>query len=96
MKIVVAEELPPSALRLLGQEGWEVSALVGRPRDELLHALSTADALVVRSATRVDADLLSAAPALRIVARAGTGVDNIDVGGGKRQRHSGHERPWGQ
>ena len=79
MKIVVAEELPSSALRLLGQEGWEVSALAGRPRDELLRALGNADALVVRSATRVDADLLSAAPALQFVARAGTGVDNVDV-----------------
>ena len=80
MKIVVADDLPDSAVELLRAEpGWVVDAASGRPPAELAAALADADALLVRSATKVTADLLSAAPRLRIVGRAGTGVDNIDV-----------------
>lgn len=49
-------------------------------RDALLGALAGADALIVRNRTRVDAELLDAAPALRVVGRLGVGLDNIDVG----------------
>jgi len=80
MKIVVADELPASALDLLRAEaGWVVDARSGRTPEALAADLADADALLVRSATRVDAQLLAAAPQLRIVARAGTGVDNVDV-----------------
>ena len=80
MKIVVSDDLPASALELLRAEpGWQVDARSGRPPAELATALADADALLVRSATKVTADLLAAAPQLRIVARAGTGVDNVDV-----------------
>ena len=80
IKIVVSDDLPASALELLRSEaGWQVDAKSGRPAAELAAALADADALLVRSATKVTADLLSSAPKLRIVARAGTGVDNVDV-----------------
>ena len=80
MKIVIADDLPVSALELLRREaGWTVDARTGRSREDLAADLADADALMVRSATKVDADLLAAAPSLRIVARAGTGVDNVDV-----------------
>ena len=80
MKIVVADDLPASALELLRSEaGWQVDAKPGRSPADLATALADADALLVRSATKVTADLLKAAPRLRIVGRAGTGVDNIDV-----------------
>ena len=80
MKIIVADNLPPSATALLAAEpGWTVDARSGRTPDQLAADLADADALLVRSATRVDARLLAAAPRLRIVARAGTGVDNVDV-----------------
>ena len=80
MKIVVADDLPLSALDLLRAEaGWTIDARSGRPPAELAAALSDADGLVVRSATKVDAAMLAVAPQLRIVARAGTGVDNVDV-----------------
>jgi D-3-phosphoglycerate dehydrogenase len=82
MKIVVADDLPQSALDLLREEaGWMVDARAGRSRADLAADLADADALLVRSATKVDAELLAAAPRLRIVARAGTGVDNVDVAG---------------
>lgn len=79
MKIVIADTLPPSAADLLRSRGWTVDAEAGRPRPRLLTALADADALIVRSATRVDAELLAAAPRLRVVARAGAGVDNVDL-----------------
>ena len=79
MKIVVADDLPVSALDLLRAEGWSVDARSGRAPDQLAADLADADALVVRSATKVTAALIEAGPRLRAVARAGTGVDNVDV-----------------
>lgn len=79
MKIVVADDLPASALDLLRAEGWTVDARTGRTPDQLAANLADADALVVRSATKVTAPIIAAAPRLRVVARAGTGVDNVDV-----------------
>jgi D-3-phosphoglycerate dehydrogenase len=76
----VADDLPSSALELLRSEaGWQIDAASGRSAADLRAALADADALMVRSATKVTAELLGAAPKLRIVARAGTGVDNVDV-----------------
>src|SRR5690554_6125142 len=79
MKIVVADDMPAPALAPLAARGWDVVVTAGSPRDALVEALASADALLVRSATRVTADLLAAAPRLRVVGRAGTGVDTIDV-----------------
>jgi D-3-phosphoglycerate dehydrogenase len=79
LKIVVADDLPASALELLRAEGWEVDARTGRAPDQLAGDLANADAIVVRSATKVTKTLIDAAPALRAIARAGTGVDNVDV-----------------
>ena len=80
MKIVIADDLPASAVTLLREvEGWHVDAKAGRPLPELLTAVADADALVVRSATRVTREVIEAAPSLRVIARAGTGVDNVDL-----------------
>ena len=81
MKIIIADDLPESAVELLSAEqGWQIDSRSGRSPADLAGALADADALLVRSATKVTADLIKAAPRLRIVGRAGTGVDNIDVG----------------
>ena len=80
MKIVVADDLPASALELLRAElDWVVDARSGRKPDALAADIADADGLMVRSATKVTAALMDAAPGLRIIARAGTGVDNVDV-----------------
>jgi D-3-phosphoglycerate dehydrogenase len=79
MKIIVADDLPASALALLRSEGWDVDARSGRSATELASDAADADAIVVRSATKVTAALIAAAPRLRAIARAGTGVDNVDV-----------------
>src|SRR5437667_11476994 len=80
MRIVVADDLPASALELIRAEpGWVVDARPGRTPAALAADLADADGLLVRSATKVDARLMDAAPKLRVIARAGTGVDNVDV-----------------
>ena len=79
MKIVVADDLPPSALDVLRAEGWNVDARTGRAPEQLAADVADAEAIVVRSATKVTAPLIQAAPKLRVIARAGTGVDNVDV-----------------
>jgi D-3-phosphoglycerate dehydrogenase / 2-oxoglutarate reductase len=76
--VLVAEELAPAALRALGDD-FEVRQVDGADRAQLLPALADVDALIVRSATRVDEEALAAAGALRVVARAGVGLDNVDV-----------------
>ena len=79
MKIIVADNLPTSALEVLQADGWIVDSRTGRAPKELAGDLADADAILVRSATKVDAALIAAAPRLRIIARAGVGVDNVDV-----------------
>ncbi len=79
MLIVIADELPKSAVELLRAEGWTVDARSGRTPEQLKADLPDADAIVVRSATKVTADIIAAAPKLRAIARAGTGVDNVSV-----------------
>jgi D-3-phosphoglycerate dehydrogenase len=77
MNILIAEPLAAPALKLLNsQPGWDVE--VSSPKDFARH-LAAADALIVRSAVSVDASVLSAAPKLRVIGRAGIGVDNIDL-----------------
>jgi len=79
-RVVVADRVAQSGLKLLaGTSEIEVVTVAGKPREELDRALAGAHALIVRSETRVTADLLARAPHLRVVARAGTGVDTIDV-----------------
>ncbi len=80
MKIVIPEPLPASATALLEAEGWTVDKREGRPVPALARDLSDADGLIVRGATKVTAELIAAAPRLRVIARAGTGVDNVDLG----------------
>jgi len=76
--VLIAEELSPATLAALG-EGFDVRHCDGADRSALLAAVGAAEALLIRSATRVDAEVLDAAPALRVVARAGVGLDNVDV-----------------
>jgi D-3-phosphoglycerate dehydrogenase len=76
--VLIAEELAPSAMEVLAGE-FEVRGVDGADRGALLPALADADAVIVRSATRIDAEALAAGPRLKVVARAGIGLDNVDV-----------------
>jgi len=76
--VLIAEELAQSAVDVLGTE-FEIRNVDGADRGALLPALRDADAILIRSATTIDAEALSAAPVLKVVARAGIGLDNVDV-----------------
>ena len=76
--VLIAEELSPATVEALGPD-FEIRYCDGADRGELLAAIVDADALLVRSATKVDAEALAAARRLQVVARAGVGLDNIDV-----------------
>ncbi|MFP5369690.1 MAG: phosphoglycerate dehydrogenase [Actinomycetes bacterium] len=77
--VLIAEQLAPSVLEVLGED-VEIRHVDGADRSALLPALSDAAAVLIRSATRIDAEALAAAPNLKVVARAGIGLDNVDVG----------------
>lgn len=75
-KVLVPEKLSPDGLALL-RASLKVDERLGLPADELLKIIPEYDALVVRSETKVTATLLRAAKQLKVVARAGVGVDNV-------------------
>jgi D-3-phosphoglycerate dehydrogenase len=77
MKILVAEPMSPAAIDLLKKvDGWNV--IVSNPKEYEPH-LADCDALLVRSAVKVRSDTLEKAPRLRVIGRAGVGVDNVDL-----------------
>src|SRR6202050_1241866 len=77
MRILIAESLAPGAVKLLQQQpGWEV--IVSNPKEYTQH-LADADALIVRSAVTVDKAVLAAAPKLRVIGRAGVGIENVHL-----------------
>ena len=84
MKIVIAEKISPAALEELKEPGWTI-VTADQVGENLSKHLESADALIVRSAVQADEALLSHATRLRVVGRAGVGVDNIDLDAATRQ-----------
>ncbi|MCU1447035.1 phosphoglycerate dehydrogenase [Cryobacterium sp.] len=76
--VLIAEELSPATVDALGPD-FDVRSVDGTDRAALLAELATANAILVRSATKVDAEALAAAPHLKVIARAGVGLDNVDI-----------------
>ena len=76
--VLIAEELSPATVEALGPD-FEIRHTNGADRAELLPAIADVDAILIRSATKVDAEALAAAKRLKVVARAGVGLDNVDV-----------------
>lgn len=76
--VLIAEELSPATVEALGPD-FEIRTCNGADRAELIPAIADVDAILVRSATKVDAEALAAANRLKVVARAGVGLDNVDV-----------------
>lgn len=79
-RILIADPIDPSGLEILEASGAEVHRVTAEERPRLSEILPGFDALIVRSATKVTAELLAAADGLKVVGRAGIGVDNVDVG----------------
>ena len=76
--MLIAEELSPATVEALGPD-FEIVTCDGANRDELLPAIADVDAILVRSATKVDAEAIAAAKQLKVIARAGVGLDNVDI-----------------
>ena len=77
-RVLIAEELSPATVDALGPD-FEIISCDGANRAELLPAIADVDAILIRSATQVDAEAIAAAKRLKVVARAGVGLDNVDV-----------------
>jgi D-3-phosphoglycerate dehydrogenase len=76
--VLIAEELSPATVEALGPD-FDVRNVDGTDRPALLSALADASAVLVRSATQMDAEAIAAAKELKVIARAGVGLDNVDI-----------------
>lgn len=76
--VLIAEELSPATVDALGPD-FDVRQVDGTDRSALLDALAHASAVLIRSATKMDAEAIAASPALKVIARAGVGLDNVDI-----------------
>jgi len=79
MKIIVTENISDSGIELLRQDGAQVDVRFGIPHEELLEIIGEYQAIVVRSVTKVNEELFARGVNLKVVGRAGNGVDNIDM-----------------
>jgi len=76
--VLIAEELSPATVDALGPD-FEIRTVDGTDRPALLAALAEANAVLIRSATRMDAEAIAAGERLQVIARAGVGLDNVDI-----------------
>jgi D-3-phosphoglycerate dehydrogenase len=78
-KVLIADELSPKALDIFRSRGVEVDVRIGLKKADLLDIIGGYDGLAVRSATKADKEVIAAATSLKVIGRAGIGVDNIDI-----------------
>src|SRR3990167_1675881 len=80
-RVLVSDKLSKSAVQIFKDRGVEVDYQpdLGKDKDKLLEVIGNYDGLAIRSATKVTAKLLAAAPKLKVIGSAGIGVDNVDV-----------------
>ncbi|MBQ1449270.1 MAG: phosphoglycerate dehydrogenase, partial [Coriobacteriales bacterium] len=79
MRVLVCEKISVEGLNLLEDDGYDVDVKMDMPADELIATVPGYDALIVRSATKITREVIEADPELKIIGRAGMGVDNIDL-----------------
>jgi D-3-phosphoglycerate dehydrogenase len=78
-RVLIADQLSPAAVQIFQSRGVQVDVKTGLSKAELLEIIDQYDGLAVRSATKADKDVIAAAKRLKVVGRAGIGVDNIDI-----------------
>ncbi len=79
MKVGICDPIASEGVEILKKEGFEVIDLTGIPKEELVNHVADLDALIVRSATKIRKEIIDAAKNLKVIGRAGVGLDNIDV-----------------
>ncbi|QJA05403.1 phosphoglycerate dehydrogenase [Thermosulfurimonas marina] len=85
MKVLVTDPLLPEGLEILKKAGLEVEERVGLSPEELKEAIREADGIIIRSGTKLTAEIIEAAERLKVIARAGTGLDNVDLEAASRR-----------
>src|ERR1700749_864964 len=78
-RVLIADQLSPAAVGICRPRGVDADVRTGLAKDELLKIIGDYDGLAVRSATKADKDVLAAAKSLKVIGRAGIGVDNVDI-----------------
>nr|WP_047169128.1 phosphoglycerate dehydrogenase [Sphingomonas sp. Y57] len=78
-KVLISDKMDPLAAQIFRNRGIEVDEITGKTKDELIAMIGQYDGLAIRSATKVTKDVLAAATNLKVVGRAGIGVDNVDI-----------------
>jgi len=85
MKILVSDSLSKQGIEHLEKAGFTVVVKTKLPKEELLKEIKDADGLIVRSGTRVTAEVITAAKRLKVIGRAGSGLDNVDTAAATRR-----------
>ncbi len=85
MKVLVTDPILPEGLDILRKAGLEVEERIGLPTEELKEAIREADGIIIRSGTKLTAEIIEAAERLKVIARAGTGLDNVDLEAANRK-----------
>ena len=78
-RVLIADKLSPAAVDIFRQRGVDADVKTGLTKDELLKIIGDYDGLAVRSATKADKDVIAAAKRMKVIGRAGIGVDNVDI-----------------
>ncbi|HET6538793.1 MAG TPA: phosphoglycerate dehydrogenase [Sphingopyxis sp.] len=78
-KVLISDKMDPKAAEIFRERGIDVDVITGKTKDELIAMIGDYDGLAIRSSTKVTADVLAAATNLKVVGRAGIGVDNVDI-----------------
>jgi D-3-phosphoglycerate dehydrogenase len=78
-KVLIADKLSPAAIAIFKERGVEADVKTGLSKDELLKIVDQYDGIAIRSATKITAEVIKAATKLKVVGRAGIGVDNVDI-----------------
>ncbi len=78
-KVLISDKMDPRAAAIFRERGIEVDEITGRTKDELIAIIGQYDGLAIRSATKVTREVIAAATCLKVVGRAGIGVDNVDI-----------------
>jgi D-3-phosphoglycerate dehydrogenase / 2-oxoglutarate reductase len=78
-RVLIADKLSPAALAIFKERGVDADVKTGLSKDELIAIVGEYDGIAIRSATKITADVIKAAKKLKVVGRAGIGVDNVDI-----------------
>ncbi len=78
-KVLISDKMDPRAAQIFRERGIEVDEITGKTKEELIAMIGDYDGLAIRSATKVTADVIAAAKNLKVIGRAGIGVDNVDI-----------------